>query len=158
MRNFCENLTREDIANALEGAKELLAILNCDGRSIADVIKTAHEQFGEIEINGETFYKFTPDGKIQTSYAEEDIDLEDVEWLRVSEFSRGQKGDLMYCYLWTNGHRYYDGSDKSAKAARFVPEELEFDFYPNPETDEYVDALTMDDCEKILRGEMEIPK
>lgn len=155
MQNFCDNLTRAEISNALVGARELLSILKIrEGRSILDVVKTADKEFHNlIEINGESFEEIV-DGKIRTYKGE--IDPEDVEWIRVEEFNRGKRGDLMYCYISTDAH--YDKDKKMSKATHFVPSTLVFDFYPFPETDENLDSITIGECEAILRGEKEIPK
>ena len=158
MQNFCDKLTtRTEISNALVGAHELLALLDIrEGRSILDVVKTADENFHNlIEINGDSFEEIK-DGKIVTAYNV--FDPEEVEWLRVDEFNRGEKGDLMYCYIWTNAHEFYDGKDKADKATHFVSNSLSFDFYPFPDTEDFLDSVDVEDCEAILKGEMEIPK
>lgn len=161
MQNFCDNLTRTEISNALVGARELLALLDIrEGRSILDVIGTARKHFHFLEVNGDPLEEIK-DGKVVTAYNV--FDPEEVEWLRVDEFNRGKKGELMYCYIHTNGDDWYDGKDKSDKATHFVASTLCFDFYPipfgsAPNDEDFVDSLTIEDCEAILKGEMEIPE
>ena len=144
MVNLCDKpITKNEIADALKGAKLLLSILDMKHKSVSEVLETVYKRwgrFGDIEINGRYTYRncVLP------------IPEEDIEFIRIECFGEpGVKGDIMYCYISTG--KFDNGTMK------FLPETLVFDYYPWESVNDYIATLAVDDCEKILSGKTKIP-
>lgn len=147
MTNLCDfPVTKNEIADALNGAKLLLAALDLEHNSIADAIAIAYKKwgrFGDIEINGRYAYR---NGVLP-------IPEENIEFIRIESFSEpGVKGDFMDCYISTDAALH-----KDKPATKLLPKTLVFDYYPRPGCDDYIDSLSMDDCKAVLDGKLKVP-
>ena len=142
----CEEKDYE-IANRL--CTDLLSDLGVSaGASVLDIIKTAYKRFPhETEINGDMLEGITERGEIvvfdyPSPNHKKKLQVRDVEWIRIEGYA-GKGGEdyngayIMYTYLHLN-------EDRTAVDLNTI----QFDYYPNPDTDDYVDSVCYRDCVK----------
>ena len=138
-----EYLTKQEAAEAASLCRKLIDALGGGKLSVADTIRKAAEvDTGKTEVNGEPLLEVTKDGRIFCgSYTKPIILFEhEVKFIRVEEFSKESRGDVMYCY--------FDGPANHHKGNFIDMEDPEFDFYPDPDSDWYdtVGLLFCDLC------------
>ena len=113
-----------------------------DGESVLEVVANALKINPHgTEVNGDLVKEVTHDGMICTSGSPMNKHYllpEDVEWLRVEHYAKGTNTPcpcIMYVYI----HKKPDSDE-------FDMDNVQFDYYPNPETDDYVDGVQYSDC------------
>lgn len=127
-----ESLTKQEAAEAASICRELIDAIGGGKLSVADTIfKAKSIDVGKTEVNGEPIIEVAKDGRIFCgSHAKPIILFEhEVEFIRVEEFNKGIRGDVMYCY--------FDGPARHHKGNFIDMENPEFDFYPDPDSDWY---------------------
>ena len=136
-----------DIANRL--CSDLLSDLGISaGASVLDIIKTAYRRFPhEVEINGDMLERISDRNEIvvldyPSPNHEKKLQVCDVKWIRIEGYAGKCGSDyngayIMYIYLHLN-------EDKTAVDL----ENIQFDYYPNPDTEDYVDTVQYRDCIK----------
>ena len=110
------------------------------GASVLEVVTNALKINPHgTEVNGDLVKEVTHDGMIYTSGSDKSYLLpEDVEWLRVEHYSTDTRMPgpcIMYVYI----HR-------KPNSDTFDMDNVQFDYYPDPETDDYVDGVQYSDC------------
>lgn len=116
------------------------------GASVLDVVKNALNlnPYG-TEVNGDLVKEVTHDGLIYTSGSPKNKHYllpEDVDWLRVEHYAKDTNTHgpcIMYVYI-----------HKNPNSDEFEMDNVEFDYYPDPETEDYVDGVQYRDCVQYM--------
>lgn len=146
MKEHLHKMDEQDYANAGKMVNDLLDDIgaNDNQNNIFDIIEraVAIDPHG-IEVNGDKFERIENDKVVVYDYPEErHIARQDIDWIRVEGY--GGKSEyngayIMYVYLHLNKSRSIIDKDN-----------IQFDYYPDPDTDDYVDSVNYKDCLKYL--------
>ena len=112
------------------------------GASVLDVVENALKINPHgTEVNGDLVEDITHDGLIHTYGSGRNKHYllpEDVDWLRVEHYAKDTNTHgpcIMYVYI-----------HKKPDSDAFDMDNVQFDYYPDPETDDYVDGVQYRDC------------
>ena len=142
-------MTEQDYVIAGKMVNDLLDDIgaNDNQNSIFDIIeKAATVDPNGLEVNGDSF-KRIEDGKVvvydypQPNH-ERHIAINDIDWIRVEGYGGKPEYNgayIMYIYLHLNKSRSIIDRNN-----------ILFDYYPNPDTDDYVDSVKFKDCNKFM--------
>ena len=136
-------MTDADYGVAGEICSELLNKIGVsDGASVLEVVANALKINPHgTEVNGDLVEDVTHDGLIHTFGSRKHkhyLLSDDVEWLRVEHYAKETKTPgpcIRYVYI-----------HKKPNSDAFDMDNVQFDYYPDSETDDYVDGVQYRDC------------
>ena len=151
VKESVDEMTPEEYAEAGQICRSLLREIGADDsqNSIFDIIENANRvDPNEIEINGSRFERIE-DGKVvvydypQPNH-ERHIDPQDVDWIRVEGYNDGNiRADILYVYLHLN------------KSKSMIDQNnIQFDYYPDPNSDDYADSVEYSTCREYMTNGM----